>query len=87
MYILIKRYIDNMDMFDLKNLALNKNIDLSDEELSFSYHFIKNNWQKVLENHGLFDIDKYKNNFSEENFIKIKKLMREYIIKYSNYLK
>lgn len=87
MYNLIERYINNMTIFDLKNMALMKNIDLSDEELEFSYTFIKKNWQTVLTNYSLFDFDKFKNKYSEENFIKIKKLISEYSAKYGSYLK
>ena len=86
MFVLIERYINNLTIHDLNNIAITKGIGLSDEELEFSYNFIKKNWQTVLSNHGLFDIDKYKDKFSEENFIKIKKLIKEYTIKYSNYL-
>ena len=86
MFILIKRYIDNMDINDLNNLAISKGIGLSDEELNFSYNFIKTNWQTIISNHGVFDIDKYKDYYTEENFIKIKQLIKESRIKYSKYL-
>ncbi len=86
MFNLIERYLNNLTIQDLNNLAITKEIYLSDKELSFSYDFIKKNWKTILSNHGVFDIDKYKNNYSEENFIKIKKLIKEYSIKYNNYL-
>ena len=86
MYTLIERYINNMTIHDLNNLAIQKGIGLSDEELSFSYKCIKNNWQGILKNHGLIDIEKYKNNFSEENFNKIKLLLKDSLKKYSRYL-
>lgn len=86
MFVLIERYMNNMNIFDLKNLAISKGIDLSDEELDFSYRFVQNNWRTILSNHGVFDIDKYKDKFSEENFLKIKKLIKEYSIKYSSFL-
>ena len=87
MFILIERYINNMSIHDLNNLAVSKGIVLSSDELDFSYDYIKKNWKNVLSNYSLFDFDKYKDKFSEENFIKIKKLIREYTIKYSSYLK
>lgn len=87
MFVLIDRYINNMSIYDLNNLAISKGIDLNTEELSFSYDFIKKNWKNVLSNYNLFDFDKYKDMYSEENFIKIKKLIKEYTIKYGNYLK
>ena len=87
MFIIIKRYIDNMSIHDLNNLAISKNIGLSKEELEFSFDFIKKNWQNILSNKGIFDIDKYSNNFSAENFIKIKQLYKDMMMKYGNYLK
>lgn len=86
MYVLIERYINNLDIYDLNNLAISKEIFLSPEELDFSYKFIKQNWQTILVNHGIFDIDKYRGQFSEENFIKIKGLIKEYSMKYGHYL-
>lgn len=87
MYVLIERYINNLSIYDLNNLAIGKGIYLSPEELNFSFNFIKKNWKTVLSNYSLFDIDKYKNNYSDENFFKIKKLVKEYTIKYGSYLK
>ncbi len=86
MFVLIERYINNLTIHDFNNLAITKGIALSPEELDFSYTFVKKNWQTILSNHGIFDIDKYKDKFSEENFTKIKQLIKEYTIKYSNYL-
>ena len=40
----------------------------------------------VLSNKGLFDIDKYKSKYSEENFNKIKILYKELLLKYGMYL-
>ena len=86
MFTIIERYINNMDINDLKNLAISKNINLSEKELAFSFKFIKNNWKNILSNHGIFDIEKYKENYSAENFAKIKQLIKESIVKYSKYL-
>ena len=78
MYILIERYINNLTINDLNYLALNNNINLSNDELNFSFAFIKKNWKTILGNHGVFDIEK--------NFEKIKQLYKELKIKYNNYL-
>lgn len=86
MFILIERYIDNSTIQDLNNLAIGKGIVLCPEELEFSYDFIKKNWKTVLSNHGKFNVEKYKDRFSEENFTKIKMLIKEYTLKYSHYL-
>ncbi len=87
MFVLIERYINNMSIHDLNNLAISKGIGLSKDELEFSYNYIKKNWKNVLSNYSLFDFDKYKEKYSDENFIKIKKLIKEYTLKYGSYLK
>lgn len=76
-----------MDIHDLNNLAISKGIGLSNDELEFSYLFIKKNWMNILSNKGLFDIDKYKDKYSEINFNKIKSLYKELLLKYGSYLK
>ena len=60
MFVLIERYINNMDINDVNNFAINNGIGLSNEELDFTYRFIKQNWKNILYNHGIFDIEKYK---------------------------
>ena len=77
MFVLIERYINNLTINDVNNLAITKGIALSPDELEFTYNFVKKNWQSILANHGLFDIDKYRNYYSEENFSKIKQLVKE----------
>lgn len=84
MFILIERYINNLTIHDLNNLAISNDILLSNEELSFAFEFIKKNWQTIFANHGVFDIDKYKDRFSEENFYKIKKLIKDSLLKYGH---
>lgn len=87
MFVLIERYINNMDIWDLQNLAISKGIDLSKEELDFSFSFIKKNGKNILNNYNAFDINKYKDKFSEENFMKINKLYKDLLFKYGRYLK
>ena len=86
MFNLVARYMQNLTKDDVNNFATSKNILLSDEELNFTYDFVKRNWQDILGNPNLLDLDRYKNKFSEENFIKIKRLFIEYSQKYSRYL-
>lgn len=87
MFILIERYISNLSVSDLNNLALSKDIYLSNDELEFSYIFIKKNWKSIISNKGIFDIDKYKDKYSDDNFKKIKILYKEMLTKYGSYLK
>lgn len=86
MYNIIERYIKNLSKEQINIFAKNNQIYLSGLELDFLYVFIKKNYKEVLSNPTLLNIDRYKNKFSEENFVKIKKLFNEYAAKYANYL-
>lgn len=79
---IIDLYISNLRKEDIVNFGIKKNIRLSNEELDFTYDFIKNNYKEVLKNKDSFNLLKYKEKFSEENFNKINDLIKEYI----NYL-
>ena len=72
---------------DINNFALSKNATLSEEELDFVYHFVKKNWEQVIRNPKLLNLERYKDHFTPENFSKIKKLFEEYSAKYQSFLK
>lgn len=86
MYNLIKAYMGRMTIQDVNNFAISKNIVLSAEELQFVYDFISKNWEQVVKNPKLLNLDRYKNRFSPENFEKIKKLFLEYSSRYSSFI-
>ncbi len=86
MYNLIKAYMGRMTIQDVNNFAISKNIILSAEELQFVYDFISKNWEQVVKNPKLLNLDRYKNRFSPENFEKIKKLFLEYSSRYSSFI-
>ena len=86
MYNLIKAYIGKMTIQDVNNFAVSKNIFLSPEELQFVYDFIRKNWEQVIRNPKLLNLDRYKDKFSPDNFVKIKKLFMEYSSRYSSFL-
>lgn len=86
MYNIIERYIKNLSKEQVNNFALKNNVNLSGLELDFLYVFIKKNYKEILANPSLLNLDRYKTKFSEENFVKIKKLFNEYLSKYGSYL-
>lgn len=86
MFNIIERFISKMTKEDIKNFAIKKDINLSEEELNFTFEFVKKNYKNMLTNPKLFNIDRYKNNYSKENFSKITKVYQEYSQRYSNYL-
>ncbi len=86
MYNIIERYMNIIKKEDIQNFALKKNVQLSQEELDFTYLFIKKNWKEIIQNPAIFDIDRYKNNYSSENFPKIKQVYKEYFQKFGSLL-
>jgi len=86
MYNLIERYINTMTKDNINTFAISKGINLSESELNFTYNFIKTNYKTMLGNPKLFDLERYKNNYTKENYEKISKVYKEYTQKYSRYL-
>ena len=86
MYNLIERYMAIMTKDDVANFATKKGINLSDAEVTFTYNFLKKNWRDYLKNPNVFDINRYKDNFSPENFINVKKVFEEYYKKFGTFL-
>ena len=78
--------MNKLTVDDVNNFALSKNCSLSEEELNFTFIFIKKNWRDIISNPNVFDINRYKNNYTQENFSKITKVYQEYYQKYANYL-
>lgn len=86
MYNLIEKYIKNMTISDVKNFTLKKGANLSENELNFTFNFIKSNYQNILKNPSLLDLERYKNKYTKENYEKLVKVFNEYSQKYSRYL-
>ena len=86
MYNFISRYMNKITMEDINNFALKKNIYLSENELTFTFEFVKKNWNQILSNPNMLNIDRYKNIYNKENFNKIKILFNEYYSKYHKFL-
>ena len=75
---MVEPYINKITKNDIYNFALNNNIKLNNNELEFIYNFIKTRYKDVLNNPNSFSLVKYKNNFSNENFIKINAIVNKY---------
>jgi len=86
MFNIIERFILRMTKEDINNFAISKNITLSEEELNFTYDFVKKNYKTFLGNPKLFNLERYQNFYSKENFSKITKVYNEYTKRYANYL-
>ena len=87
MMMFAEMYINNMTMEQFNSMALDNGIKLSKNELEFSFNFIKSNWKEVLANQDSFDLGKYKDKFSDENFKKIEELISVLKEQYGHLLK
>lgn len=87
MYNIISKVMMRLTKEEVNNFALSKNTNLSNEELEFTYAFIKKNWEQVIKNPNLLNLERYKDKFTPENFSKIKKLFNEYSSRYQAFLK
>lgn len=75
-------YMNNLRKDDVLNFATKKDIRLSNEELDFTYDFIKKHYKEIMNDKYKYNFEDYRNKFSSENFEKINNLIKEYI----NYL-
>ena len=82
MYNLVKRYVSNLTKDQFNDFALKNDVTLSESELDFVYVFVKKNWEMIFRNPNLLQLERYKKQFSEENFVKIQKLFAMYYQKY-----
>ena len=74
--------MENLTREEVQNFAIKNNVILSEEELAFTYDFVKKNWEMIFRNPNLLNLNRYKDRFSEENFTKIQKLIQFYYQKY-----
>ncbi len=86
MYNLVKRYMENLSIEQVNDFATKNNVFLSENELNFTYTFVKKNWEMIFRNPNLLHLERYKEQFSPENFQKIQKLFTMYYQKYGHLL-
>ena len=82
---LINNYLNNLDVKTINDFFISKDIYLNEDELNNIMNFIKKN-PNIMEHLNDFNIDDYHNQFTKENFSKIKSLYHETLIKYQHYL-
>lgn len=82
MYNLVEGIVNKLSLNDIFNFASKNSVNLSLDEGEFILRFLKNNWYSLLKKQNIEVIDNYKNNFSPENFAKIKELVEYYKTRY-----
>lgn len=78
---LIEKYVSNLSMDDIKNLASNNNISLKEYEIKNIYYEIKNNLNLWFED-TLGRFSKIKDKLEPTTYLKLSELLD----KYKNYL-
>lgn len=86
MFNLVERFMNNLSREQVNDFALKKAAHFNEEELNFTYDFIKKNWRSVISNPNLLNLDRYQNIYTPENFGKIKQVFNEYSQKYQKFL-
>lgn len=76
---IIELYINNLRKDDIINFANKKDIRLSNNELDFTYDFIKKHYKEIIKDKYKYNFNDYRDKFSKENAEKISKLINEYI--------
>ena len=76
---IIDLYVSNLRKEDINAFAVKNDINLTDNELDFTYDFIKNNYKDAIKNKDTFNLSAYREHFSSDNYIKIEKLIQKYI--------
>lgn len=82
MYNLVEGVVNKLSLNDIFSFASKNSVNLSQDEGEFILRFLKNNWYSLLKNQNIEVINNYKNNFSPENFQKIKELLEYYRARY-----
>lgn len=86
MFNLIERFMNNVTKNQINDFALSKDVHFNEEELNFTYDFVKKNWRSILSNPTLLNLERYQTQYSPDNFKKIKQVFLEYSQKYQKFL-
>lgn len=84
---MIENYLQNLKKEQILEFAQKNDVILSPSELEFTLQYIKKNGMEILKNPNHLNIERYKSNYTEENFMKIQKLIPMYFQKYQHLLK
>ncbi len=82
---IIKKYINSLTKEHIKNFGIKNSVNLTDKEIDTVYYVLNNELEELFSDTESI-LNEYENNFSVENFKKIKKLISIYKERYKNYL-
>ena len=80
--LIIKEYINKLNINNIKKYAYNNNISLNDNETNYLYNFIKNNWRELYRKKDITILYELKNNINIDAYNHIITLFNKYKNKY-----
>ena len=80
--LIIKEYINKLNINDIKKYAYNNNISLNDNETNYLYNFIKNRWRELYRKKDITILYKLKDNINIDAYNHIITLFNKYKNKY-----
>ncbi|MBR1679949.1 MAG: hypothetical protein IJ704_04845 [Bacilli bacterium] len=84
---IIENYLQNLKKEQIQEFAQKNGVYLSPTELEFTHQFVQKNGMEILKNPNHLNLERYKSNYTEENYMKIQKLIPMYFKKYQHLLK
>lgn len=86
MHNFLKKYIDKLNINDIKSFANKNNINLSKEELELIFKYIKNDWEIIIYKNPSKIFNELEKKLSKENYNILISLFNEYKNKFKNFL-
>lgn len=83
---LIKNYINNLKIKDIKDFALKNDILINDNEADYLFNIVKNNYQELIYGNPNTIFKNIKDKINDESYQKIIKLYFLYKNKYQHLL-
>ena len=83
---LIKNYVNNITVNDIKEFALKNNINITNDEANYLLKLIKREWYQIVFGNPDKVLLELKNHFSPDKYQQLYQLYQMYKNKYSHYL-
>lgn len=75
---IIEAYVSKLTKEDILSYGIKNNLTITNAELNFIFDFIKKNYKTILNDPHSFNLEDYKDKFSEENYLFLEKMISKY---------
>lgn len=83
---IIKNYINNLEIHDVKAFLFSKEIDASDDEIRIIFEYIKRDWETIIYKDASTIFKELEQKLSNKTYISLIILYKEALKKYRDYL-